>query len=246
MFGFELATFLPALFTIIVGSSLVISHWTKDDHISIYAQVVSILGITSLIQWTIGGLLDSGLVLMWAILAPLGALMLFSLKRSLVWFALFFLVLAVTVIFDGYFADHALEVDDNVQRFFVAINIGGSSAIVLLFAGYFVTAAARERARADELLLNVLPADIAESLKTSDETVAEQHESISVLFPDIEGSAPLFADLEPIEVVDWLNEVFSVLDDHLERHGLEQLRTLGGGYMVGSGVPVSRSDHATA
>jgi guanylate cyclase len=246
VFGAVLATFLPSLFTIIVGSSLVISHLTKNHRISIYAQIVSILVITTTIQWTIGGLFDSGLVLLWAILAPLGALMFFSLKRSLPWFVLFFLALAITVSFDGYFADNALDVDDNLRRFFVAMNIGGSSAIVLLFAGYFVTAAVRERARADELLLNVLPAEIAESLKASNETIAEQHESISVLFADIEGSTPLFADLEPIEVVDWLNEVFSVLDDHVERHGLEKLRTMGDGYMVGAGVPTSRSDHATA
>jgi len=47
-------------------------------------------------------------------------------------------------------------------------------------------------------------------------------------------------------VVDWLNEVFSVLDDHVDHHGLEKLRTMGDGYMVGAEVPTSRSDHATA
>ena len=189
---------------------------------------------------------DSGLVLLWAILAPLGALMFLSLRQSVPWFVLFFLVIAITVIFDGYFSEHATEVDDNVRRLFVAMNIVGSSAIVLLFAGHFVTAAVRERARADQLLLNVLPADIVESLKESDEAIAEYHESISVLFADIEGSTPLFADLEPIEVVDWLNEVFSVLDDHVDQHGLEKLRTMGDGYMVGAGVPTPRSDHATS
>ena len=246
VFGFGLAAVLPISFTVIVGSSLVISHWTKNHRISIYAQIASILVITTLIQWTIGGLFDSGLVLMWAILAPLGALMFLSLRRSIPWFVLFFLALAITVTFDGYFTENATEVDENVRRFFVAMNIGGSAAIVLLFAGYFVTAAVRERARADHLLLNVLPAEIAESLKQSGDTIAEHHESISVLFADIEGSTPLFANLEPIEVVDWLNEVFSVLDDLVDHHGLEKLRTMGDGYMVGAGVPTSRSDHATA
>lgn len=246
VFGLGLTTALPILFTVIVGSSLVISHWTKNHRISIYVQIASIVGITTLIQWTVGGVFDSGLVILWAILAPLAALMFLSLRQSVPWFILFFLVIAITVIFDGYFAERATEVDEDVRRLFVAMNIGGSSATILLFAGYFVTAAVRERARADQLLLNVLPADIAEKLKESDETIAQQHDSVSVLFADIEGSTPLFADLEPIEVVDWLNEVFSVLDDHVDHHGLEKLRTMGDGYMVGAGVPTPRSDHATS
>ncbi len=244
--GLSPATFLPFAFTVIVGSSLVISHWTKDPRVSIYAQTAFIIGITSLLQWVIGGLFDSGLVILWAVLGPLGALMFLSLKQSAPWFALYFAVLAITVIFDGYFAENSMDVSEDVRRMFVAMNMGGASTVVFLFAGYFVTAAVRERKRADELLLNVLPADIAEALKGSDETIAQHHDSVSVLFADIEGSTPLFSDLEPTEVVDWLNEVFSVMDDLVDRHGLEKLRTMGDGYMVGAGIPNPRSDHATS
>jgi len=246
VFGLGIAALIPVVFSIIVGSSLVVSHWTTNHRIAIYTQIASIIGITAVLQWTIGGMFDSGLVLLWAILGPLGALMFLSRKQSVPWFVLFLVVLLITVIFDGYFADHAMNVDEDVRRFFVAMNIGGASTVIFIFAGYFVTTAVRERTRADQLLLNVLPANIAETLKESDETIAEHHDSISVLFADIEGSTPLFADLEPIEVVDWLNEVFSVLDDHVDHHGLEKLRTMGDGYMVGAGVPTSRSDHATA
>ena len=246
IFGWGLTAFLSLTFTIIVGSSLAIAHLTKNHLIAIYIQILSITLIPALIQWSIGGLFDSGIVLAWAVLGPLGALMFFSPRKSTPWFLLYFIILSITVVFDDFFSEHALEVSDDIQRLFFSMNLGASSLVVFAFAGYFVTTAITERSKANRLLLNVLPAQIAETLKDSDDTIARHYDSVSVLFADVVGSTPLFADLEPTEVVDWLNEVFSVLDDLVDRHGLEKLRTMGDGYMVGSGVPETRDDHAGA
>ena len=246
IFGWGFVAFLPIAFSIIVGSSLAISDMTGNHLIAIYAQILSIILITAFVQWSIGGLFDSGIVLAWAILGPLGALMFFSPGKSTPWFLLYFIILLITVVFDDFFGEHALEVSDDVRRLFFAMNLGASSLVVFAFAGYFVRAAITERSKADRLLLNVLPAQIAETLKDSDDTIARHYDSVSVLFADVVGSTPLFADLEPTEVVDWLNEVFSVLDDLVDQHGLEKLRTMGDGYMVGSGVPATRDDHAGA
>lgn len=246
IFGSTLATFLPLAFTLIVGSALVISHVTKNHLIVIYAQILSIMIITALIQWSIGGLFDSGGVLTWTAIGPLVALMFFRPKQAIPWLLLFFIILSITVVFDDYFAERALDIGENSRRLFFAMNLGASSLIVFTFAGFFVRSALNERSKANRLLLNVLPAEIAEILKESDDTIARHYDSVSVLFADVVGSTPLFADLEPTEVVDWLNEVFSVLDDLVDRHGLEKLRTMGDGYMVGSGVPGTRDDHAQA
>jgi guanylate cyclase len=184
--------------------------------------------------------------MVWAAIGPLGALLFFTPKKAMPFFALYFCVLVITVGFDSYFSKNALDVSDSFKQIFFGMNLGVSSLLIFIFSGYFVSTAIRERAKADRLLLNVLPAEIAETLKESDDTIAEHYESVSVLFADVVGSTPLFADLEPTEVVDWLNEVFSVLDELVERHGLEKLRTMGDGYMVGSGVPGTREDHFRA
>ena len=246
IFGWALATFLPLAFTIIVGSSLVISHVTKNHLVVVYVQILSILTIPALIQWSIGGLFDSGGVLAWTSIGPLVALMFFSPKQSSPWFLLYFIILLITVVFDDFLAGRALEISENTRRLFFAMNLAGSSLTVFVFAGYFVRSAIRERSKANRLLLNVLPAEIAEILKESDDTIARHYDSASVMFADVVGSTPLFASLEPAEVVDWLNEVFSVFDDLVDRHGLEKIRTMGDGYMVGSGVPTTRGDHAQA
>lgn len=244
--GSELATVFPFVFTMVVGGALLLSHLTKNHYYAVYAQTISIILITGLIQWSIGGLFDSGIVMVWAAIGPLGALLFFTPRKALPFFVLYFFVLIVTVGFDGYFSENALEVSDTFRRIFFGMNLGVSSLVIFIFSGYFVSTALQERTKADRLLLNVLPAEIAETLKESEHTIADHYESVSVLFADVVGSTPLFADLEPTEVVDWLNEVFSVLDEIVDRHGLEKLRTMGDGYMVGSGVPRTRDDHSRA
>lgn len=244
--GWGLTAALPFLFAVVVGGSLVVSHATRNHYYAVYAQTISIVVITGFIQWSIGGLFDSGIVLVWAAIGPLAALLFFSPRKSVPFFVLYFVVLAITAGFDSYFSENALDVSDTFRQVFFVMNLGVSSLLIFIFSGYFVSTAISERAKADRLLLNVLPAEIAETLKESDDTIADHYESVSVLFADVVGSTPLFADLEPTEVVDWLNEVFSALDELVERHGLEKLRTMGDGYMVGSGVPGTRADHSRA
>ena len=96
------------------------------------------------------------------------------------------------------------------------------------------------------MLLNILPESIALRLKESSETIADGYDEVTVLFADIVGSTSLFSRLEPAEAVDWLNDVFTMLDGLVKKHKLEKIRTIGDSYMVASGLPEPRSDHARA
>ena len=102
-----------------------------------------------------------------------------------------------------------------------------------------------EKAKSEELLLNILPSPIAERLKTGQAVIADRYESVSVLFSDIVGFTPLSENLTPEEMVEWLNEVYSAVDAMVTEHGVEKIRTIGDGYMCAAGVPVPREDHAT-
>lgn len=246
VFGWGLTAALPLAFTVIVGSALVISHLRRNHHYAVYAQIVCIIGITVLIQWSIGGVFASGFVMVWAFLGPMTALMFFARRQALGWFLVFLASLAVTVFLNDFFASRGQEVAENTMLLFFFMNLGIASTVVFLFAGYFVSNALREREKANVLLLNVLPKEIAPRLKANNQTIADHYDSASVLFADIVGSTPLFAELEPAEAVDWLNEVFSMFDRLAETYGVEKIRTVGDNYMVASGVPVSRPDHAQA
>ena len=103
-----------------------------------------------------------------------------------------------------------------------------------------------EHERAENLLLNILPASIADRLKDSGEQIANSHEQVSVLFADLVGFTELSAEMEPDLLVSMLNDVFSQFDDLAEEIGLEKIKTIGDAYMVAAGLPEFREDHAEA
>jgi class 3 adenylate cyclase len=103
----------------------------------------------------------------------------------------------------------------------------------------------RERARSEALLLNVLPATIAQRLK-SERRIAEHFPDVTVLFGDIAGFTQLSQRLPPAALVDTLDEIFSAFDDIADKHGLEKIKTIGDAYMVVGGLPAPRADHAEA
>lgn len=104
-----------------------------------------------------------------------------------------------------------------------------------------------ERSRSERLLLNTLPAAIAQRLKDApDEAIAERHAEVSVLFCDIVGFTQLAEKLPAEDLVDILNRVFTAFDDIADRHGVEKIKTIGDAYMVAAGLPEPRTDHAAA
>ncbi len=103
-----------------------------------------------------------------------------------------------------------------------------------------------EKDRSESLLLNMLPAAIAKKLKHSRASMADGFEEVSVLFADIVGFTELSNSLSPTEVVELLNQIFSMFDDLCDRHKLEKIKTIGDAYMVVSGLPQPRANHAEA
>jgi adenylate cyclase len=107
--------------------------------------------------------------------------------------------------------------------------------------------AEREFKRSEALLANILPAPVVSRLKAQSETIiADAYDDVSILFADIAGSTARASDMPPAEFVRFLNELFSIFDNLVEQHGLEKIKTSGDGYMVVSGAPTPRPDHAPA
>ncbi|MFB2834269.1 adenylate/guanylate cyclase domain-containing protein [Floridanema evergladense] len=103
-----------------------------------------------------------------------------------------------------------------------------------------------EQEQSERLLLNILPQSIAHRLKQSTGTLAEHFSEASVLFADIVGFTELSAKIPPTEMVELLNKIFSLFDQLAEKHDLEKIKTIGDAYMVVSGLPTPRQDHAIA
>ena len=101
--------------------------------------------------------------------------------------------------------------------------------------------------RSEALLANILPATVAAQLKDpAHGTIADRYDDASVLFTDIAGYTERASDMDPTELVRFLDRLYTTFDRLVDRHGLEKIKTTGDGYMVVSGVPLPRDDHVEA
>jgi class 3 adenylate cyclase len=100
-----------------------------------------------------------------------------------------------------------------------------------------------EKARSDELLLNILPAAIAEELKSEKQVEPRFYSSATIMFTDFKGFTRFAETTEPRSLVNDLNQYFSAFDEIVERHNLEKLKTIGDAYMCAGGLPEENRSH---
>jgi adenylate cyclase len=126
-----------------------------------------------------------------------------------------------------------------------------------MFGSYWIELSARidflqrraiefEKNKSEMLLLNILPKEIALILKNKRQTIATEFTNTSILFADLVGFTPLSETLTPWQLVELLDELFCNFDQLVDKHELEKIKTIGDCYMVASGVPTPREDHAEA
>ena len=124
-----------------------------------------------------------------------------------------------------------------------------SAASITLIVGivvwYAFKLASDAEERSERLLRNVLPDAIAERLKADPhQSIAERHESATILFSDIVGFMNLSRGSSPEFIVDLLNRLFSAYDEVGSALGLEKIKTIGDAYMAAGGVTASPEDYA--
>ncbi len=106
--------------------------------------------------------------------------------------------------------------------------------------------AEQNHALSDALLLNILPAQVAQRLRENPGVIAERHDEVTVLFADLVNFTGQSHGVEPETLVRHLDHIFSRFDTVIDEHGLEKIKTIGDAYMVVAGVPTARPDHAQA
>ncbi len=103
---------------------------------------------------------------------------------------------------------------------------------------------AKEKQRSEELLLNILPGEVAEELKAKGSADAKQFDEITVMFTDFKGFTQIAEQMSPGELVAEIDVCFKAFDAIITRNGLEKIKTIGDSYMCAGGLPVPTADHA--
>jgi class 3 adenylate cyclase len=190
-----------------------------------------------------GGLLPSGVLVIFGLDIALGALLALGLRAGLAWSGVFLLTVVYAIAIPRWF-EPLYTLDDPAGN--AAFNLIGTGIVTVAVMIYFIRQRDLFQQRSDDLLHAILPGPIVEQLKDSPATIADDVASASVLFADVVDFTPMSADMAPAALVGMLDELFSSFDGFVAELGLEKIKTVGDAYMVASGVPVPRDDHAVA
>jgi guanylate cyclase len=245
--GLPLAAAAALGFSLLSAAALAHLLITKREAVAAWLQLTGLLLAPLLIQWMAGGFAASGAAVLWSLLSPLCALVFLGTRAAIAWFAgfaLLVLALGARDIAAGADAQAVLLLCENMLivsclafialRFFIVERDRAQAALE------------REQERSERLLLNILPAPIAERLKAGHKTLADGYAEATILFADLVGFTRMSATVRPERLVEVLNALFSRFDQLSERYGVEKIKTIGDAYMVCAGLPVPRPDHAEA
>ena len=136
------------------------------------------------------------------------------------------------------------KINDLTESIIGVSNIVGSLLVLGLPMGMYSIFLEQERNKSEKLLHNIMPKSIAEKLKNNIKTISMDNPEISVLFADIVSFTEMSEKISSEKIVGFLNDMFSQFDDLTETYGIEKIKTIGDSYMVVSGMPVQREDHA--
>ncbi|BBY05502.1 hypothetical protein MNVI_08200 [Mycobacterium noviomagense] len=238
------AAAVPAFYSVFTLLNTAFFAWNRNLEIYRFTQLLLILILPWLVTLALGGFRQSSVVIIWAALCPLGSLLLEEPRRTLLWVVGFIVLLVVTALLQPHLVP--AELPDSFITWFFVLNVGSVIAIAFGLLYYFVGRRNFFQQASERLLLNILPKEISEALKTEPHAIAAHYDGASILFADIVEFTPMAAAMTPLSLVDLLNEVFECFDVLIDKYDLEKIKTIGDCYMVAAGVPRPRDDHAEA
>jgi adenylate cyclase len=230
------------------GSAISLAVFTRTRNFAFLrnAQLLLILVAPASGMILIGGLDESSSVILWSLLAPLGAVAFDRPGRAWPWFAAFVATALLSLGLSEIVRPDGADLPEAFVRTFDILNIVVVSFVAMLLLVTFARGRETAQARVEALLLNVLPAEIAQRLQSDPNSIADHFDDASILFADVVDFTPLSGRLDARDVVGLLDRLFTSFDELVDRYGVEKIKTIGDCYMVAAGVPRPRLDHAHA
>ena len=258
LMGLHFPANVPLGYQLISVASLVYYLKTKRFKPFRFVQLSLFLFSPFMMQWSIGSSVTSSGIMLWALLAPIGALVVSGWRESVPWFIAYIIMTAVSGSFDYFLgAEESSGMPMKTIGVFFALNFAAMSAIIYFLVRYFVVEMdkireqldqqhqllAEEQKKSERVLLNVLPSSIAQRLKNHQGLIADGHADVTVMFTDLVNFTQLTESLSPEQMVGLLNTIFTGFDQLCEKYGVEKIKTIGDAYMAVGGLNRDNSNY---
>ncbi|MEO8386749.1 MAG: adenylate/guanylate cyclase domain-containing protein [Betaproteobacteria bacterium] len=259
-FGQRFSTLIPMIFLLSSLCTIVFFLKTRKLPVFCLMQLSLFLFTPFVLQWSMGNFVNSSGVSLWALLAPVSAIVILGTRESVPWFVAYIFMTAMSGMFDYVLQWDTKQLEMRTVAVFFAMNFVSISGMVYVLLWYFSRekgklqraveaqsqAVSLEKELSDRLLLNILPEPIAIRLKRQETNIADGHADVTVMFADIVNFTHMAEEMSPNETVHLLNDIFSEFDVLAERHGIEKIKTIGDAYMAAGGLRVPSSQYVDA
>ena len=261
--GPQISTTLPFAFQILLAGNMLFYIKSRNFGFFRISQLGLFLFLPFVAQWSGGNIISTSGVLLWALLAPVGAILCIGVKESVSWFVAWVTLTVLSGAADYFLADSFAAkspVPIRTSIVFFTLNFISISTIIYMLLRLSIAEKRKmqeslqeahqqvqvEQERSEKLLLNILPEAVAERLKSSDKTIADGFADVTAMFADIVNFTQVAANMSPSQVFAMLNRIFSAFDELAEQYGLEKIKTIGDAYMVAGGLNEQIVDYSAA
>lgn len=252
--GLNVSSTLAMVFQLLLVANVGIFLKSGNFELFRLSQLTLFLLVPFVAQWSIGNFVSASGIVLWGLLAPIGAVLFFGVRESISWFVAYVFLLALSGGFDYFLADLIAVENRHIPLrttvIFFALNFITISAVVYLLLRFSIREKhnaqgrlieahqmlQKERDRSEHLLLNILPGAVAERLKHGAQTIADGFADVAVMFADIVNFTQVAEGLSPNQVFAMLNRIFSRFDELAEQHNIERIKTIGDAYMGAGGL----------
>lgn len=249
-FGKTFSTTIPLVFQGLSTCTIIFYLRTKKLGAFCFMQLALFLFTPFVLQWSIGNFVNASGVSLWALLAPVSAIVVLGTRESVPWFVAYIFMTALSGMIDYMLIYDSKQLEMKTVAVFFVLNFVSISGLIYVLLWYFSReknklrmvveaksqAVTTEKELSDRLLLNILPINIADRLKRQETNIADGHADVSVMFADLVNFTYLTGQMSPNETVSLLNDIFSEFDTLAERCKVEKIKTIGDAYMVAGGL----------
>jgi class 3 adenylate cyclase/uncharacterized membrane protein YidH (DUF202 family) len=262
--GPQFSSNLPYAFQLLLAGNMFFYIKSRNFDFFRVSQLGLFLFLPFVAQWGGGNIISTSGVVLWALLAPIGAILCIGVRQSVGWFIAWAVLTGLSGIADFYLADPLMAQKSTVPVgttiIFFALNFISVATIIYMLLRLSIEEKLKvqksleeahqqvriEQERSEKLLLNILPGPVAERLKNSSQTIADGFSNVSVMFVDIVNFTQVAANMSPSQVFTMLNRIFSAFDELAEEYRLEKIKTIGDAYMVAGGLNEDVTDYSAA